>query len=133
MILRINLRKIDDEKRIEFLKEQSLIAKKLELALTNPKIYQPYSSFSEYTRGYVAIDKEIQIIEEGEYQDLTKIQNQINSLMENWVNLINYNTIVSNIESPENGKPYSIIFTVFGLIAGIFYVLILNKIQSHKR
>jgi hypothetical protein len=30
------LRKIDDEKRIEFLKEQSLIAKKLELALTNP-------------------------------------------------------------------------------------------------
>jgi LPS O-antigen subunit length determinant protein (WzzB/FepE family) len=129
-----------DEIKKNFLLEQSLIAKELDIQVNiiddeltknlissagqNLKIYDN----DYYTRGYKSIQKEIAIIEKRQYSQFDFLHKQLNLLKEKEnMNLVYYNILSIKVE-------YSIetiiISVLLGLIVGIFYIIIRHKSQS---
>ena len=111
---------VRDSKRIQFLLEQSLIAKELNLSDNQQSKHQSLSfntdkvegiplgtskekgqynvslnvntnDVSYYLRGYKAIDKEINIIKNREHIQLSNTTNKVETLKESNINWINYN------------------------------------------
>ena len=153
--------------RLAFLKEQSLIARKLNIenntlevenfntssggVISNLQTAKPY-----YMRGYSMIEKEIELIESRNNKDaftknLLDLEKQRRDLLEDKSlerieRLFNSTPIVSN----NNFKAASIVYKdteyeasfslikavlfagIFGIIFGMFYVLISNAIQQRK-
>ena len=154
--------------RLAFLKEQSLIARKLNIenntlevenfktpsgVISNLQSAKPY-----YMRGYAMIEKEIELIESRNNKDkdaftknLLDLEKQKRALLEDKLldrteKLFNNTPIVndndfkaSNIiyQDTEFKASFSFIKTIlisgiFGIIFGMFYVLIRNAIQQRK-
>ena len=137
----------EDAKRIEFLVEQSLIAK--ELNLENDNVGNAVSSSNQYNlslninsniayylRGYKAIDKEIEIITNRQHRGLSDLKNQLNLLEKSDIELIKYNIFLLDsqlISSPRKIKNLPLnLAIVFGLIIGIIYIYISNAYRSVK-
>lgn len=120
-----------DTNRIDFLKEQSLIASTIKnLEKQNININQSQETY--YLRGSEAIDKEINIIKNREYKDFDDIKKDINFLKNENLNWINYNSFLIETNSIKNPKRIFIISILIGLIAGIFYTLISNLLNSQN-
>ena len=120
-----------DTNRIDFLKEQSLIASTIKnLEKQNININQSQETY--YLRGPEAIDKEINIIKNREYKDFDDIKKDINFLKNENLNWINYNSFLIETNSITNPKRIFIISILIGLIAGIFYTLISNLLNSQN-
>lgn len=121
-----------DLNRIDFLKEQSLIARKL--GILEGKIEDiDQSQQGYYTRGFVVIDKEISIIQSREYQDFNNNLENINLLKELELNWINYNLFLIKIDSIKNLQKTLIISILIGLVVGLFYIFISNALKPQKR
>tara|TARA_A100001015_G_scaffold307224_1_gene402777 strand:+ start:167 stop:1177 length:1011 start_codon:yes stop_codon:yes gene_type:complete len=120
-----------DTNKIEFLKEQSLIAKKLGISENQiENINQSQEGY--YLRGFDAIDKEISLIGSRKYKDFDDAKKDINFLKEQNFNWINYNSFLIETNSIKNEKKILIISLLIGLIVGIFYTLISNLIKTQK-
>ncbi len=120
-----------DTNKIEFLKEQSLIAKKLGISENQiENINQSQEGY--YLRGFEAIDKEISLIGSRKYKDFDDAKKDINFLKEQNFNWINYNSFLIETNSIKNEKKILIISLLIGLIVGIFYTLISNLIKTQK-
>ena len=118
-----------DLNRIDFLKEQSLIARKL--GILEGKIEDiDQSQQGYYTRGFVVIDKEISIIQSREYQDFNNNLENINLLTELE---INYNLFLIKIDLIKNLQKTLIISILIGLVVGLFYIFISNALKPQKR
>lgn len=118
-----------DLNRIDFLKEQSLIARKL--GILEGKIEDiDQSQQGYYTRGFAAIDQEISIIQSHEYQDFNNNLENINLLTELE---INYNLFLIKIDSIKNLQKTLIISILIGLVVGLFYIFISNALKPQKR
>ena len=154
--------------RLAFLKEQSLIARKLNIenntlevenfstpsgVISNLQSAKPY-----YMRGYAMIEKEIELIESRNNKDkdaftknLLDLEKQKRALLEDKLldrteKLFNNTPIVidndfkaANIiyQDTEFKVSFSLIKTIlisgiFGIIFGMFYVLVSNAIQQRK-
>jgi len=152
--------------RLTFLKEQSLIARKLNIenntlevenfstpsgVISNLQSAKPY-----YMRGYAMIEKEIELIETRTNKDaftknLLDLEKQKRALLEDKLldrteKLFNNTPIVidndfkaANIiyQDTEFKVSFSLIKTIlisgiFGIIFGMFYVLVSNAIQQRK-
>ena len=121
-----------DLNRIDFLKEQSLIARKL--GILEGKIEDiDQSQQGYYTRGFVVIDKEISIIQSREYQDFNNNLENINLLKELELNWINYNLFLIKIDSIKNLQKTLVISILIGLVVGLFYIFISNALKPQKR
>ena len=121
-----------DLNRIDFLKEQSLIARKL--GILEGKIEDiDQSQQGYYTRGFVVIDKEISIIQSREYQDFNNNLENINLLTELELSWINYNLFLIKIDSIKNLQKTLIISILIGLVVGLFYIFISNALKPQKR
>ena len=130
-----NLILMKDLARIEYLKEQSWIAKELNIAdnqittlfsnEANNLIYNPY-----YLIGYKALDKEIELIQNREYKKFKLIKQELNFLKNEKINLIDYDINFIKVKRLKNIKLILLIFILLGLILGIFYVIITNEFQS---
>ena len=130
-----NLILTKDLARIEYLKEQSWIAKELNIAdnqittlfsnEANNLIYNPY-----YLIGYKALDKEIELIQNREYKKFKLIKQELNFLKNEKINLIDYDINFIKVKRLKNIKLILLIFILLGLILGIFYVIITNEFQS---
>ena len=121
-----------DLNRIDFLKEQSLIARKL--GILEGKIEDiDQSQQGYYTRGFVVIDKEISIIQSREYQDFNNNLENINLLTELELSWINYNSFLIKIDSIKNLQKTLIISILIGLVVGLFYIFISNALKPQKR
>lgn len=127
--------RMEDLARIEYLKEQSWIAKELNIAdnqittlflnEANNLIYNPY-----YLMGYKAIDKEIELIQNREYKNFKSIKQELNFLKNEKINFIDYDINLIKVKRLKNIQSILVISILLGLILGIFYVLITNKFQS---
>lgn len=142
-----------DLERIEYLREQSEIAKEIgiknssegqQIDNSQGNIYFPveekikiyYQSLirDDYLRGYKAIDKEINIIENRKYTYLDVLQQKLNSIKNKKTNWINYNLNLIKIKKNDNFniKKNLILISVFALIFSVLVVLIFNSIQSSR-
>jgi len=142
--------KNEDLIRIQFLREQSLIAK--ELGLEDNQVDNFSSSSSQYNlslninnnniayylRGYKAIDKEINIIKDRNYTGLLSLKNKLKDLKKSDVEWIKYNVnlldsklLPKNISKNLETIPLYLSI-LFGLIIGLFYAYIYKVIQSRK-
>lgn len=167
--IKINNLLIDYEReisdRLAYLSEQSAIAKKLRIAkntievqtfsnqnalLSNVKTDSPF-----YSRGYEAIDKEIELIlsrkdkkafikglfelekkkreiEQDQTIERLELILQTNLLSDNQeFDAASINSITTKFEY-EDGRKIYVIAILISLIAGIFYVLISNAFQSFR-
>ena len=130
-----------DETRLKYLLEQSSIAKELNilnnqidnvnLSQSNVSLSINTSDIAYYLRGFKAIDKEIELIKNRDYQNFKFIEQEIAYLKEKkdtrWVD---YNIYSLEIKSLKNTKQIIIISILLGLIVGIIFVLISNTTQS---
>ena len=122
-----------DIERLNFLKEQSMIAE--ELGIIENQIVGVSSEISlidsaYYLRGYRAITKEIELIQDRVYPNLKFVEQEINKFKALDTKLVDYNVYL--VESKSLKKTKIILFTsiILGLMVGIFYVLILNAFKS---
>ena len=133
----------EDQKKIEFLMEQSKIAKGLDIIegqvdiikTDQNSIIVDYSSgAAHYLRGYKAIEMEINLIQNREYKDLTSITDEINILKNNvdsdWVH---YNIFLAESKLLNNNSPFSwIVSALLSIAFGLFYAFIVYLYQSQK-
>ena len=139
-----------DLARLDYLREQSSIAKELNITdnqIDNANLSQSNANLSQsnvslnintadiayYLRGYKAIDKEIELIINREYKHFKYIEEEINSLRKKSINWISYNIYLAEVKSLKNTKLILIISILSSLIIGVFYVLISNAFQSKSK
>jgi LPS O-antigen subunit length determinant protein (WzzB/FepE family) len=130
-----------DKIRLEYLKEQSAIAKELNIIdnqIANINLLQSSSLYFDiknentpyYLRGYKAINKEIKLIESRDYEIFNLIEQDINSFKVKNIKFVDYNIFLMDIKILKDTKFISISSIILGLIVGIFYVLISNAFQT---
>jgi LPS O-antigen subunit length determinant protein (WzzB/FepE family) len=130
-----------DRERLDYLREQSTIAKELQIIdnqIDTINVSQSSSvslsintaDIAYYLRGYKAIDKEIELIKNRDYKNLQFIKEEINNLSDLDIKLVDYNVNLMNFKSLKNTKVNLIISILLGLIIGIFYVFISNAFKS---
>jgi LPS O-antigen subunit length determinant protein (WzzB/FepE family) len=129
-----------DIERLDYLKEQSTIAKELNITdnqIDNVNLTQSSVSLSintadiaYYLRGYKAIDKEIELIKNR--KRFKYIDKEINEFKDAEINLVNYNIYLMESKSLKNTRLILMKSILLGLLAGVLYVHISNTIQSQK-
>lgn len=149
--------KIREAKKLEFLSEQSQIAKELGIADStlgmgdNKKENSNTSgqasllnivtteNMAYYFRGYKAIDKEISLIKNREHRELKLIQDEINSIKKDNTNWVDFNALDSEIKtiSNDNRKNVLVLSLIIGLIISLLYVFIyssiINNIKANRK
>lgn len=129
-----------DVKRIEYLLEQSLIAKELNIvesqldfnARSTDVTFNINTDTAYYLRGYIAIDKEIELIKKRENKIFQNIQEEINILKNIDIKWVDYDTRLMHSKSQNGYILRYILSAVIGLIVGCFYVITSNVFVSHK-
>ena len=131
-----------DRIRLDYLREQSAIAKELGIIdnqIDNVNLSQSSVSFNintadiaYYLRGYKAINKEIELIENREYQNLQFLRQELNSFKALSVKFADYNVYLMSSKLLKDTELSLVMLIIFGLIVGIFYVLISNAFQARK-
>ena len=129
-----------DETRLKYLLEQSSIAKELNilnnqidnvnLSQSNVSLSINTSDIAYYLRGFKAIDKEIELIKNRDYQNFKFIEQEIAYFKEKSTRWIDYNIHSLVVKSLNNTKKTIIISILLGLFVGVIFVLIFNAIQS---
>jgi LPS O-antigen subunit length determinant protein (WzzB/FepE family) len=126
--------------RLEYLSEQSSIARELNildnqidnvnLTQSNVSLNINTADIAYYLRGFRAIDKEIELIKNRDYQNFEFIKQEIANLKKKDIKWIDYNIYSLEIKSLKNTKKIIIMSILLGLIVGLIFVLISNAIQS---
>ena len=126
--------------RLDYLKEQSAIARELKIIdnqIDSVNLSQAAVSLNistadivYYLRGYKAIDKEIELIQNRESQNLKFIEQEIKDFKDTEIEFVKYNIYSMKSNSLKNTKSILTTSILLGLIVGIFYVLISNALQS---
>ena len=132
----------DELIRLDYLKEQSAIAKELNIIdnqIDNVNLSQSSVSLNistadiaYYLRGHKAIDKEIELIENRDYQNLKFIEQELNDFKDTEIEFVKYNVYLMDHNSLKNTKLILMISILLGLIVGMFYVLISNAFKPKK-
>jgi len=134
--------------RLGYLKEQSAIAKELNIIdnqIDDVNLSQSSVSLNintadnistadiaYYLRGYKAIDKEIELIQNRDHQNLKFIEQEINDFKDTEIKFVKYNVYLMDHNSLKNTKLILMISILLGLIVGMFYVLISNAFKPKK-
>lgn len=116
-----------DKLRIEFLKGQRWIAKEL-----NISDFIAVAENSHFLMGTKAIDKEIELIKNRNGPEFELIKTEIDNLKKENINWISYDVSSKKIKFLKNIKLILITSIMFGLVAGVFYVLISSSFLSKK-
>ena len=157
--LETNLITNKDLERIEYLLEQSKIAKEQGIKVQNvvteeenmaiPLDVENKNSLdgitlninsnnnnytSYYLKGYKTIDMEIELIRNRKYVLLENIREEINLLKRKDIKWVDYNIFLLDTKLQSKNETFSLSFSIlFSLIIGLVYAFISNVIQSlHK-
>lgn len=125
--LQKKISKTEDKLRIEFLKEQRWIAKEL-----NIPDYIAATDKSYFLMGYKTIDQEIELIKNRNSSSFELLKKEIDSLKKENINWISYDISSKKVKFFKNIKLILITSILFGLVTGVFYVLISSVFQSKK-
>jgi LPS O-antigen subunit length determinant protein (WzzB/FepE family) len=117
---------IKNKERSNYLKDQRWIAK--ELNISEP--INGYTGKPHYLRGYLAIDKEIELIKNSKNEHYEFIKKEIDALKEIGIKWIDYNIYLIEIKSLKNTKKIFMITILLGLIVGVFYILIFSEFKK---
>tara|TARA_B100001057_G_scaffold54706_1_gene48617 strand:+ start:28 stop:1056 length:1029 start_codon:yes stop_codon:yes gene_type:complete len=133
----------NDRVRLDYLNEQSSIAKELNISdnqVDGANLYQSNLSLNinsnditdtaYYLRGYRAIDKEIELIQNRDYKFLKLIEKEIIEFKNSNTKLVDYNVYLIETKSLKKMKLILMISIILGLIIGVFYALISNAFKS---
>lgn len=122
-----------DRTRLNNLKEQAAIARELNIVdnqIDNVNLSQSSvslnintSDIAYYLRGYKAIEKEIELIEKRDYDNIKFIKQEADSLKNENIKWAVYNVYLMKTVSLKNTKFILTISILLGLIVGIYYVL----------
>lgn len=115
-----------DRERINYLQEQSSIARELNIKDNEMSKSSPY-----YVRGYQAIDKEIDLIKNRDYKNFKFFEQEINSFKKEKIQWVNFNIYLIKTKSLKNTKPILIKSVLLGFILSILYVFFSNIFKSH--
>ena len=135
-----------DLNRIDYLTEQSEIAKELDIKENQIENVNNMSetnfllsintntNVAYYLRGYKAIDKEIELIKNRDHRNIINLESKLSLLKKSDTEWIAYNPLLSEIVRINNDsrKRYLILCTILGLIVGAIFVLVLNEFQIRK-
>ncbi len=131
-----------DRERLDYLREQSSIAKEINIEenqIDNFSSSQTSVSFNintadtaYYLRGYKAIDKEMELIQNRKYDNLKFIEKEINSLKQDNLKWVRYNIHSTKVKSLKKDKLILIISIFLGIIVGLIYVFVSNKFHIKK-
>lgn len=133
---------INDLEKIEFLLEQSSIAKEFDIVENKDasrlfkfdslsKINEfliPPTKINEYLvpyylRGYRVIEKEIDILKNRKHSTFEFLEKEIAFLKESEINWVDYDINLLNTKQLKDSKLDLLISTLFGLFIGIFYII----------
>ncbi|MDC0236120.1 hypothetical protein OAK10_04460 [Candidatus Pelagibacter sp.] len=129
--------------RINYLIEQSLIAKELSIIdnqLDSINLSQSNFSFNinsneaYYLRGYKAIDKEISLIKKREYKNGFLLLKEAKDLKNsNKIKWIDYNINLVEIKNVKKSFLVTVIVSmIIGSIIGVFYIVVFNMLKPKK-
>jgi LPS O-antigen subunit length determinant protein (WzzB/FepE family) len=129
-----------DLRMIEFLSEQSSIAEALSLEGNYIQTNNDQLSFNVnmrddfyYLKGKKVIDKEIDIIKNRKYVEISSIKKKINLLKESDIKWVDYNSNLLDVRDlTYTHIKMSSLSIVFGPLIGLIYVLISNRFRSKK-
>jgi len=137
----VQIKKNQDEKRLEFLLEQSLLARELKIEYSDFRNFSNETGFSSpyypnrypyYQKGYIAIDKEIELLRKRSYQSLTKVEEKINILKERKINWIDYSIFSLETKSLKNSKTIYMASVFLAFMIGVLYALISRRFLYQK-
>ena len=131
----------EDLVRIEYLKEQSLIAKELDiednqvdsvnLSQSSVSLNINTNNVAYYLRGFKAIDKEIKIIENRKHVDVMNLEKDIIALKKTDIKWAYYNTNYISIKKLTTN--FTLIMMIgIGLVTSILYIYIIIVFKSKK-
>jgi hypothetical protein len=124
-----------DLNKIDYLSDQSSIAKELGLEDIYPdNNFLPQSKFSlYYLRGSKSIEKEIELIKNRKYSELSYIKKKIDNLKKIDFKWIDYNLDNLSTQEIKNYKSISLKLSfILGLIIGAIYVFLSDALQPRK-
>jgi len=125
-----------DTSRVEYLLEQSAIARVLDIK-DNQVDYMNLdqtqglslsintNDVAYYLRGYRAIEKEIELIRARQYTNLNELKSQLLKMQNKKINWVHYFFIQTN--SLNNTNLTLLLAACFGLVIGVVFVLLSNK------
>ena len=128
-----------DYRKLEFLNEQSQIARELNIESnkSNSFVGNEFNVFninmykdSYYLKGFKAINKEIEVIKNRKYQNLAFMREELDYLKNSTINWINYNIHFMDVKSINRERTILMISIFLGLLVGIFYAIIKSAFQS---
>jgi LPS O-antigen subunit length determinant protein (WzzB/FepE family) len=127
----------NDNKRLQFLKEQRWIAKELGISDNQITILGQDNQYLYYLTGYRAIDKQIDVIENRSYHKYDLSEQKIISLKKKNIKFIKFDIRSIQVKSLINTKLILVTSVFLGLFVSLCYVLISHlyhsKIISKKR
>lgn len=125
-----NIRARTDQSRIKYLLEQRDLAKELDI-LESPEnnFITQYNAY--YLRGYKAIEKEISLIQNRDFQDIKDLKKTIKSLeLNDQIKWINFNIYSIKAKSLNNFKGQQILSVILGFILGLGCIFIFRVYSS---
>jgi capsular polysaccharide biosynthesis protein len=125
--LDLDLEKMYEDTKLDYLKTQRQIAKELNIS----DIPYGYTGQPFYLRGHVAIDKEIEILQKNIDKEYKILKTKINNLKKANIKWIKYDISLIEEKSLKNTKLILMISILLGLIGGVFFVLMSNAFKSH--
>ena len=128
----------NDLRDIEYLLEQSAIAREINLAenlISSSVLFNFHTkNYGEYLRGYKAIDKQIYLIKNRKYieYDAVNVKKNLNELKINNNDLIEYSFINLHTKADLNSEKVYILSIFIGLFIGLLFVFISNNHMIKK-
>lgn len=140
--IKINAVINQDKRKIEYLLEQSIIAKELDIAdnqVENINLTQSNVSFNintidaYYLRGYKAIDAEIFLIKNRKYEFFEYLKEELSKIKQEKTKWVDYNIYLLEISvyDVENKRISLNILIAAGLLAGMLFVVISDALIFH--
>ena len=131
----------DDAVKIEYLKEQSVIAKELNiennqvdsinLSQSNVSFNINTNNVAYYLRGFKIIDKEIKIIQNRQHIDIMNLEKDIARLKKTDIQWVYYNINYVSIKKLKTSNTLIVMIGI-GLVISILYIYIIIVFKSKK-
>lgn len=127
----------EDKMRINYLREQSAIAKELNFDQNQVKLDNSLKDiqYQYYLNGYIAIDKEISLILQRDHREVNDKIEYLNDIRNNNdIKWVNYRLFTANVKNLNkfNKRKFFILIIFIGLFLGTIYILIEGAIKSQK-
>ena len=120
--------------RIEYLLEQRDLAKELNISENSVKIFDSENNIAYYLRGYKAIEKEISLIRNRDFQNIKDVKKTISSLeLNDQIKWINFNIYSMDVKSINNFKGQQILSIIIGLILGLSYIFVSRAYNLYRK